>query len=66
MKKNFTVVAFKPCKYDFNCKVAIIDRHFEFCPFVVAWGFNADTMTWDQGHYFESYEDAKNYFDNNY
>ena len=66
MKKNYTVLAFKPMKTDKTCKVALIDRHYEFCSFVVAWDFRQESMTWGQGHYFVSYDEALEYFNTNY
>lgn len=33
-----------------------------YTPYIVAWHFDPDSYTWDQGHYFESLKDAKKFF----
>jgi len=52
-------------KYHYGVKVALIERDTSFCRYVVAYSLY-DDGTWGQGHYFESYESAKNYYDNEY
>ena len=36
----------------------LIKRNTEYCPFIVAWGFNEEDYTWGQGHYFNDYSSA--------
>lgn len=32
-----------------------------FTPFVAAWGYNTETKSWGQGHYFRTIDDAVDY-----
>ncbi len=62
--KNYKVLTWK---YDRNgYKVALIDRQISFCSYVVAWCFDPDAMEWGQGHYFDSLDDARKYYRENY
>ncbi len=41
---------------------ALIRVKATYQPFVVAYGYDADSQTWCQGHYFRTYADAKKFF----
>lgn len=64
MKNNYKVLTWKYDRYGY--KVALIDRQISFCSYVVAWCFDPDRMEWGQGHYFDSLEEARKYYRNNY
>ena len=38
--------------------VALVNRHTKYNPFVVAWGYDKESKTWGQGHYFGDIKDA--------
>ena len=42
----------------YGTPVALVNRHTEYDPFVVAWGYNEENKTWGQGNYFNDIEDA--------
>ena len=46
----------------FNTPIALIDRHLNFCSWVVAWNYDKDTDSWGQGHYFDDKAAAVAYF----
>ena len=46
----------------FDTPIALIDRHLNFCSWVVAWNYDKDTDTWGQGHYFDDKTAAVAYF----
>lgn len=41
---------------------ALFNEKNTLTPYIVAWHFDPDSYTWDQGHYFESLKDAKKFF----
>lgn len=47
-------------------KIALIDRQNNFQPYVVCYGYDDESDTWMQGHYFEDLAKAINYMDDNY
>lgn len=46
----------------FDTPIALIDRHLNFCSWVVAWNYDKDSDTWGQGHYFDDKAAAVAYF----
>lgn len=46
----------------YNTPIALLDRHTNYCTYVVAWSFDDNDGTWGQGHYFEELEEAREYF----
>lgn len=59
MKEN-EVLKLKRDKY--GTSVALVNRHTEYDPFVVAWDYRGESRSWGQGHYFNDIEDAVAYF----
>lgn len=39
-------------KDGFYSDYTVINRHTDYCPFVVCWNFDIETYQWDQGHYY--------------
>ena len=66
-KRGYTLI---DCKRSFlGARVALIDRNLRgdlVESFVVAWGYDSNTDSWDQGHYFTTLDAARDYFKNNY
>lgn len=57
MKKEDLVVLETGSAY-----TALFNKANYYTPYIVAWHFDPDSYTWDQGHYFESLKDAKKFF----
>lgn len=57
MKKEDLVVLETGSAY-----TALFNKANYYTPYIVAWHFDPDSYTWDQGHYFESLKDAKRFF----
>ena len=66
-KRGYTLI---DCKRSFlGARVALIDRNLRgdlVESFVVAWGYDPNTDSWDQGHYFTTLGAARDYFNSNY
>jgi hypothetical protein len=66
-KHGYTLIS---CKRSFlGARVALIDRNLRgdlVESFVVAWGYDLESDSWCQGHYFTTLDAARNYFNSNY
>lgn len=43
-----------------NAYTALFYKKNYYTPYIVAWHFDPDSYTWDQGHYFESLKEQRN------
>ena len=62
MKNNMTLVSMKQSN---GVWVAFIKRETTFQPYIVAWDYTPSGEwegTWSQGHYFDCFEDAVEYY----
>lgn len=56
-KKNLTVLERG------NAYTALFNEKNTLTPYIVAWHFDPDSYTWDQGHYFTDVKSARDFFE---
>jgi len=59
-KKGYTVEQYIIGAFD--TPIALINRHLDFCSWVVAWNYDKVSDSWGQGHYFDDKGAAVAYF----
>ena len=46
-----------------NAYTALLNEKNTLTPYIVAWHFDPDSYTWDQGHYFADVKSARDFFE---